>query len=507
MEMISTIPPSEDQVDAKPEPHLVSSNRKRVRSPTFQPGPLNPKQKKRILTAGSTSASDSDRFSEVLSSDEEPEGKENKRGFRYAVPESSPEPTLVQGTHPSGSLNEDRKSENPVPEPDPASSFGQESLSLPQLKKALKWFRLVQRMVTRECMNDYVLKDFCPPQALLFFVYHGWVELQDVMPTSSPQAATHEAGSISVQISLYTPGAQESGPCSGRPIPMCQYPKFFTSNIATGQQTPSQIHRPCDSYVNTAAHSIGYQANLGCSYNPQATSMGFVPVNEAGPAIISSGQQDDFETTFGFNGALQTAQPSMPSTWPTSGTLNATFFETGGSHAPSQVQSQLPWAAQAQAVPQVSFHQIPQTLDAQEESLRPPVPLLHRANSCVPQLTPLFPESPPHSPVHPLDLLAHDDQDSNETTEEKPQDSLPLRRDNRWQGRNQTGTGRRRGTKSHKGSNNAPLPAGSSEFNGLNVVTRQALVALVEAFLQPQSLIESQPEDSMTLDSIVYLAD
>ncbi|KAL5480515.1 hypothetical protein ACEPAI_1785 [Sanghuangporus weigelae] len=179
MEMISTISPSEDQVDAKPEPHSVPSprpNHKRVRSPTFQPGLLSPKQKKRILTAASTSASDSDQFSEVSSSDEEPEGKK-KNGFRYAAPASSPEPALVQGTQPSGSLNEGGKSENPVPEPDPASSFDQESLSLPQSRKALKWFHL----------------DFCPPHALLFFVYHAWVELQHVMAWEHARKALGEA--------------------------------------------------------------------------------------------------------------------------------------------------------------------------------------------------------------------------------------------------------------------------------------------------------------------------
>ncbi|KAL5521942.1 hypothetical protein ACEPAF_1796 [Sanghuangporus sanghuang] len=129
---------------------------------------------------------------------------------------------------------------------------------------------------------------------------------------------------------------------------------------------------------------------------------------------------------FGFNGASRAAQPSMPSIWSISGNLNATFFETGGqyvytdvaptwqspleSHAPSQAQLQLPWVAQEQVEPQVNFHQVPQTLVAQEESLRPQVPLPHRAYPYVPQLTPLPPESPPHSPVHPLDLLAHDDQ-------------------------------------------------------------------------------------------------
>ncbi|KAL5480511.1 hypothetical protein ACEPAI_1781 [Sanghuangporus weigelae] len=716
--------PREEQVDAKPESHSVPSprpNHTRVRSPTLQPGPLSPKQKKRILTAASTSASDSDRFSQVSSSDEESEGKEKRNSFRYAIPASSPEP------HPSGSLNEVSESENSVPEPDPVSSFDQESLSLPQFKKALKWFRLVQQMVTRECMDDYVLKDFCPPQALLFFACHGWVELQDVMaweharealgevlvinsklsngfqwlrdgstlgssgeppseneivtflngwqvstdptmmyswredkhcrskygpfgrsvaiyaspaeqervlqelskydldpesiglpdnlkrlfeplfrrkhasgiesrsqstfqpqaeardyeerdeslrpegssanldervnrnhhttdsndaldreldnqpestrinwaeketlkadatdvcwqPTSVPQAATHGAGPIPVQTSLQMEGAQElvhSFGTSEMPTMVCQYPDFFNTSIAIRQQAPFQFHQPCDSYANIAARPMGCQASSGCSYNPEDTSMGFVPINVAGPATISSGQRDDFEMSFGFNGALQAAQPSMPPTWSASGNPSAAFSETGGqyvktdgaptwqsplgSHATSQVQSQLPWAAQAQAVPQVSFHQIPQTLVAQEASLRPQVPLPHRANSYVPRLPP---ESPPHSPVHPPDLLARDNQDSDKTTEEKPRSKLPGRRDNRRQGRNQTGTGRRHGTKSHKGSNNAPLPAGSSEFNGLNAVTRQALVALPEAqpFPQPQPLIESQPEDSMTLD-------
>ncbi|KAL5513959.1 hypothetical protein ACEPAG_2720 [Sanghuangporus baumii] len=153
-------------------------------------------------------------------------------------------------------------------------------------------------------------------------------------PTSACQAATHESGPIPVQTSLQTEGSQELVHSFGMPeiTTMCQYPDFFNASIATGQQAPFQIHQPCDSYANTAAHPIGYQANSGYSYNPQDTSMGFAPVNGARPAIILSGQQDDFEMSFGSNGALQAAQPSMPSTWSTSGNLNATFFETGSQY-------------------------------------------------------------------------------------------------------------------------------------------------------------------------------
>ncbi|KAL5501151.1 hypothetical protein ACEPAH_9538 [Sanghuangporus vaninii] len=735
METMPTIPASEDQVDAKPELQSVPSPKpsgKRVRSPTPPPGPLSPKQKKRILSATSTLASESDRFSESSSSDEGPEGKEKKKGLRYAVPESSPEPTLVQGTHPSGSLNEGGKSENPLPGSGPTSSSDQESLSLPKFKEALKWFRLVQQMVTRECMDDYVLKDFCPPQAVLFFIYHGWIELQDVMaweharealgeslvinsklpngfqwlcdgstpdssgepptedeivtflngwqvstdptkmyswqedrycrskhgpfgrsvaihatpteqervlqelqkcdlytesidlpdnlkrlfepllrrkrssgidahsqstfqpqteardyeerggplqpeessanldervnknrhetdsndaldrefnnqsestqvswaekgelkadatdvcwqPTSAPQAASHEAGPIPVQAYLQTEGAQEPVHSFGAPempTSVCQYPNFNAST-AIGQQAPFQIHQSCDSYANAAAYLIGYQANSSCSYSPQDASMGFVPINGAGPAIISSGQQDDFEMSFGSNGASQAAQPSMPSTWSISGNLNANFFETGRQyvntdvaptwqsplepHAPSRAQSQLPWVAQAQVGSQVSFHQVPQTLVAQEESLRPQVPMTHRADSYVPQLTQLPTESPSHSPVHPLDLLTHDGQNSDETNQEKPRSILPGRRHNRRQNGNQPGLIRRRGAKHRKRSNNAPLSSESSELNGVHAAARQASVAVsalaeTQRFPQAQPLTESQPEDSMTLD-------
>ncbi|KAL5480516.1 hypothetical protein ACEPAI_1786 [Sanghuangporus weigelae] len=250
-------------------------------------------------------------------------------------------------------------------------------------------------------------------------------------PTSAFQAATHEAGPIPVQKSLQTEGGQEPVHSFGtpeKPTTMCQYPDFFNASIAIGQQAPFQIHQPCEPYAITTVHLIDYQASSSCSYKSQATSMGFVPVNRAGPAIISSGQQVNSEMSFGFNGALQAAQPSMPFTWFTSVNSNATSFEAGRQyvnadvmptwrsplepHAPSQAQSQTPWAAQAQVVPRVSFHR---------------VPLPHRANSYLPQLTPLPAKYPQHSSVHPLDQLAHDDQDFDETTE-KPQSRLSLRR-------------------------------------------------------------------------------
>ncbi|KAL5521943.1 hypothetical protein ACEPAF_1797 [Sanghuangporus sanghuang] len=368
------------------------TNGKRVRSPTPQPGPLSPKQKKRILSAASTLVSESDRFSET-SSDEGPEGKEKKKDLRYAVPESSPKHTLAQGTHPSGCLNEGGKSENPLPGSDPTSSSDQESLSLPKFKERAE-------MVSPGTANGY-------KGAVLFFVYHDWIELQDVtaweharealgealvinsklpngfqwlcagstpgssgepptedeivtflngwqstfqpqteardyeerdeplqpdeslanldervnrnrrdaldrefnnqsgsthinwaekgklkadaidvwwQPTSAPQAATHAAATIPVQTPLQMEGDQEpvhSFGTPGMPIPMCQYLDFFNASIAIGRQAPLQIHQSCDSYANTAAHSIGYQTNLGCSYNPQDTSMGFVPINGA----------------------------------------------------------------------------------------------------------------------------------------------------------------------------------------------------------------------------------
>ncbi|OCB85858.1 beta and beta-prime subunits of DNA dependent RNA-polymerase [Sanghuangporus baumii] len=103
-------------------------------------------------------------------------------------------------------------------------------------------------------------------------------------PTSAPQAATHAAATIPVQTPLQMEGDQEpvhSFGTPGMPIPMCQYLDFFNASIAIGRQAPLKIHQSCDSYANTAAHSIGYQTNLGCSYNPQDTSMGFVPINGA----------------------------------------------------------------------------------------------------------------------------------------------------------------------------------------------------------------------------------
>lgn len=122
-----------------------------------------------------SSSSETDRSSEDLSSSDGLSWKIEKDSPFGAIIGNPPRPD-PQEPGPSGPSNEREQSERPdvVPPDDKPPS-------LPELKEAFKWFRLVERMVKRENTGDYVLTYSCSPQALLFMVCYDWIKLQDAL--------------------------------------------------------------------------------------------------------------------------------------------------------------------------------------------------------------------------------------------------------------------------------------------------------------------------------------
>ncbi|KAL5501159.1 hypothetical protein ACEPAH_9546 [Sanghuangporus vaninii] len=155
-----------------------SSGRKsthRARSADQKSGPLSPKQKDRIRKKATAEGHPQSSSGEASKNGDK---KPRKKRSRKAKPKSSPGPSPPRKSDPSKSPDSGRGPEAPPPKNDPPQT---QSELPPWLENSLQWFYLVRRMVQDKCMDDYDLTHYCPSHALLYMVYHGWIELGEVM--------------------------------------------------------------------------------------------------------------------------------------------------------------------------------------------------------------------------------------------------------------------------------------------------------------------------------------
>ncbi|KAL5480524.1 hypothetical protein ACEPAI_1794 [Sanghuangporus weigelae] len=147
----------------------------RASSADQKSGPLSPKQKDRIRKKATAEGHPQSSSGETKKNGDK---KPRKKGSRKTKPKSSPGPSPPRKPDPSKSPDSGRGPETPPPNNDPPQTQPERP---PWLENSLQWFYLVRRMVEHKCMDDYELTHYCPSHALLYMVYHGWIELSEVM--------------------------------------------------------------------------------------------------------------------------------------------------------------------------------------------------------------------------------------------------------------------------------------------------------------------------------------